>query len=150
MFPMTLFTRTSPATLQPSEACSWMWSAQCSSTHYTHTHVSESCTLEAKIGAAAHLVDPSRVAKTPAPSLVRLTDGIARVAAPIVAFGSFPAKARAAIPGRALFVQFVNVVPELTDLRARDGRSCGRETGFGDVMGDVALDLPGYIHQVEG
>ena len=34
MFPMTLLTRTRPATLQPSSACSWIWSDQCSSTHY--------------------------------------------------------------------------------------------------------------------
>ena len=35
MFPMTLFTRTRPATLQPSDDCSWIWSDQCSSTHYS-------------------------------------------------------------------------------------------------------------------
>ena len=34
MFPTTLFTRTRPARLQPSDDCSWIWSDQCSSMHY--------------------------------------------------------------------------------------------------------------------
>lgn len=99
-------------------------------------------------GRQTHLVNPPRVAKTPAPPRVRLPDGIARVTAS--ALGRLSAIARPTIPVHALLVQPINVVAELADLRTRDDRSCSRETGFGDVMGDVALDLPGYIHQVEG
>lgn len=61
-----------------------------------------------------HLVNASGVTETPASPRVRLTNGIARVAAS--ALVSFTAIARATIALRALLVQFVNVVTELSDL----------------------------------
>jgi hypothetical protein len=60
------------------------------------------------------LVNACGVTETPASPRVRLTNGIARVAAP--ALVSFTAITRATITFRALLVQFVNVVTELSDL----------------------------------
>jgi hypothetical protein len=96
----------------------------------------------------SHLVNGPGIAETPPPSRVRLTDGIARVTASTL--GRFSAIARATIPFRALFVQFVDVVPELHDLRARDSRSRRCEASLDDVVGDVTLELARYVHQVKG
>jgi len=48
-----------------------------------------------------------------------------------------------------LFVQFVNVIAELGGVRARDRGSIFRETGFDDIMCDIALELARNIHHVE-
>jgi hypothetical protein len=60
-----------------------------------------------------HLLNGSGVTKTPASPRVRLTNGIARVAAS--ALGRFTAKARATIVLRAFVAYLVNVITELCD-----------------------------------
>jgi len=99
--------------------------------------------------ARTHLVNGSGITETPTFPRVRLTNFIARITT-TAALGWFTAIARTTVPFRALLVQLVNVITELSDLRALDNRSCSRETGFEDVVRDVALKLPRYIHQVEG
>ncbi len=151
MFPTTLFTRRRPATLQPSDDCSWMRSDQCSWTHYAPLRVrtqQEGKDEKNKKRKDSHLLNPPGATEAPPLPRVRFADRIARVAAS--ALGGFSAKARAAIVGLAVLVQLVEVVVELPVLRTRDSRSCSRETSFDDVVGNVALELAGYVRQVEG
>jgi len=147
MFPTTLFTRKRPATLQPSDDCSWMRSDQCSWTHYAPSQ-SPHATRREKKRKDSHLLNPPGATEAPPLPRVRFADRIARVAAS--ALGGFSAIARAAIVGLAVLVQLVEVVVELPVLRTRDSRSCSRETSFDHVVGNVALELAGYVRQVEG
>lgn len=80
----------------------------------------------------AHLLDAPGIAETPPLARVRLADVVARIAASVL--GRLSAVARAAIVGRVVLAHLVDVVAELGDLRARDSRSCGRETSLGDVV----------------
>jgi hypothetical protein len=124
-----------------------MCSDQCSWTHYNRPL--RVCTRRGKGKKGdSHLVNAPGVAETPPLPRVRFAYVVARVTAS--ALGRLSAKARTTILRRAFLVHFVNLVAELRDRRARDSRSCSRETSLDDIVRDVALELAGYVHQVEG
>jgi hypothetical protein len=131
MFPTTLFTRTRPARLQPSDDCSWIWSDQCSSTHYA---LSES----------ACDVKERKTRSTPGqsqlgfPKLQPFRTHASQTASHSYSIHSrgFSAAARTTVTGRTLLVQLVDVVTELTD-REPCTAAPAAETSLDNTMCDT-------------
>ena len=94
-----------------------------------------------------YLLDRVRPVEAPSPVHVCLADLVTSLTA--ATFGLNTAVAGPTVAVLALLVEPVEVVLEIGDGRVLDGLAMFVEAGLEDVMCDIALRLPGDVHDVK-